>query len=128
MFEARLNEAVVLKKIFDAVKELVTDANFDCSDSGISLQAMDNAHVALVTFLLRAEGFENYRCDRALSLGINVASFSKIIRCASNEDSVTIKASDSSDTLNLMFESSSMSFFELLSITEAFFHSLRLRK
>lgn len=105
MLEARLSEALVLKKVLDAVKELVTDANFDCSDDGISLQAMDNSHVALVALLLRAEGFENFRCDRSLSLGINVTSLSKIVRTADNSDALTLKASDNADTLNLLFES-----------------------
>ncbi len=109
MLEARLTEAVVLKKILEAVKELVNDANFDCTDKGISLQAMDNAHVALVTFLLRSEGFENYRCDRSLSLGINVSSLSKVIRCAANDDILTLKAAEKADTLNLVFEGASKS-------------------
>ena len=64
MFEARLVQGSVLKKILDAVKDLVTDANFDCSETGFSLQAMDSSHVALVALLLRADGFEHYRCDR----------------------------------------------------------------
>jgi len=41
------------------------------------LQAMDSSHVALVSLMLKSEGFENYRCDRNLSLGINLASMSK---------------------------------------------------
>ncbi|VDN11342.1 unnamed protein product [Dibothriocephalus latus] len=42
MFEARLQQADVWKKIIDAVKDLVQEATLDCSDSGISLQAMDS--------------------------------------------------------------------------------------
>ena len=30
--------------------------------TGISLQAMDNSHVALVALLMRQDGFEHYRC------------------------------------------------------------------
>jgi hypothetical protein len=30
MFEARLTEGVVLKKIVEAIKDLVTDVNIDC--------------------------------------------------------------------------------------------------
>ena len=40
MFEARLTEGGMLKKITEAMKDLVTEANFDCSTTGISLQAM----------------------------------------------------------------------------------------
>ncbi|ODQ52330.1 proliferating cell nuclear antigen [Saitoella complicata NRRL Y-17804] len=105
MLEARLAQAAVLKKTLDAIKELVTDANFDCSDGGISLQAMDNSHVALVSLLLRADGFEPYRCDRNLALGINLNSLSKVLRSAQNEDIITLKAADDPDNLSLTFES-----------------------
>ena len=35
MFEARIKTASILKRIVDALKELVTDANWDCSAGGI---------------------------------------------------------------------------------------------
>jgi hypothetical protein len=34
MFEARLKEALVLKKIIDAIKDLVTDVNIDATPTG----------------------------------------------------------------------------------------------
>ncbi|KAI4979676.1 hypothetical protein ZWY2020_016429 [Hordeum vulgare] len=60
--------------------ELVTDANFDCSGTGFSLQAMDSSHVTLVALLLRSEGFEHYRCDRNLSMGMNLDNMAKMLR------------------------------------------------
>ena len=56
------------------------------------------------------EGFiEGYfflcRCDRQLSMGMNLGSMSKILRCASNDDIITIKAQDQADTVTFMFES-----------------------
>ncbi|CAG8578480.1 8637_t:CDS:2 [Paraglomus brasilianum] len=105
MFEARLSQGSVLKKVLEAVKELVTDANFDCSETGISLQAMDNSHVALVSVLLKADGFDPYTCDRNIPLGVNLGSLNKILKCAGNEDTITLKVDDTGDTLNLLFES-----------------------
>ncbi|ORY01952.1 proliferating cell nuclear antigen [Basidiobolus meristosporus CBS 931.73] len=107
MLEARLTQGSLLKKILEAIKELVTDANFDCNDTGIALQAMDSSHVALVAMLLRSDGFDPYRCDRNLPLGINLNSFTKILKCAGNDDVITLKADDSGDILNLLFESPS---------------------
>ena len=43
-----------------AIKELVTDANFECNEEGIQLRAMDNSHVALVAVQLKAAGFKQY--------------------------------------------------------------------
>jgi len=105
MFEARLLQAGLLKKILEAIKDLVTDANFDCTSNGIALQAMDSSHVSLVSMLLRYDGFDHYRCDRNLTLGINLQSMSKILKCANNDDVLTIKADDSGDTVTFVFES-----------------------
>ncbi|GMN41367.1 hypothetical protein TIFTF001_010585 [Ficus carica] len=66
---------------------------------------MDSSHVALVALLLRSEGFEHYRCDRNLSLGMNLNNMAKMLKCAGNDDIVTIKAADSADSVTFMFES-----------------------
>jgi len=105
MFEARFPEALLLKKILEAIKDLVQDANFECTESGITLQAMDNAHVSLVTLLLRGEGFDLYRVDKPESLGINLNSMSKIMRCAANNDTVTVDKLEGADTVRFLFES-----------------------
>jgi len=89
----------------DAIKDLVTEANFDCSSNGISLQAMDSSHVSLVALMLKSDGFEHYRADRNVSLGINITSMSKILKCSGNDDAITIKAEDNADAVSFMFES-----------------------
>ena len=105
MFEAKLGQTVVLKKILDAVKDLVTEANFECTHTGIMLQAMDSSHVSLVHMLLRTEGFEEYRCDRPSVMGLNLLAVSKVLKCAGNTDSCTLRFREDSDTLAMAFES-----------------------
>ncbi|KAI4915914.1 DNA polymerase delta processivity factor [Alternaria incomplexa] len=109
VLEAKLAQASILKKVVDAIKDLVQDCNFDCNDSGIALQAMDNSHVALVSMMLKSEAFEPFRCDRNIALGINLGSLTKVLRAAGNDDALTIKAEDSPDVVNLLFESSTTS-------------------
>ncbi|XP_058202509.1 proliferating cell nuclear antigen isoform X2 [Rhododendron vialii] len=105
MLELRLVQGSLLKKVLESIKDLVNDANFDCSATGFSLQAMDSSHVALVALLLRSEGFEHYRCDRNISMGINLNNMAKMLKCAGNDDIITLKADDGSDTVTFMFES-----------------------
>ena len=80
MFEARLTQGGLLKKVLEAIKDLVTEANFDCSSAGFALQAMDSSHVSLVSLMLRADGFEHYRCDRSLSMGMNLGNMAKMLK------------------------------------------------
>lgn len=61
MFEAKLADGSLLKKILEAIKDLVNEATWECSDAGVSLQAMDSSHVSLVSLLLRCDAFETYR-------------------------------------------------------------------
>jgi len=107
MFEARLTQGRVFKQLIEALKDLVQDANVDCNEDGLSIQAMDSSHVSLVAVELRSGGFDHYRCDRTISLGFNSANMSKILKCAGNDDIITLKAEDTADSLMLMFESPS---------------------
>ncbi|KAI9701653.1 MAG: proliferating cell nuclear antigen [Bogoriella megaspora] len=67
---------------------------------------MDNSHVALVSMMLRSDSFSPFRCDRNIALGINLSSLTKVLKCAQNEDILTLKAEDGPDVVNLTFESS----------------------
>ena len=95
MLEARIQQGSVLKKVIDSLRDLVNEANFEFTPSGITLQSMDSAHVILVSLLLRSDGFESYRCDRTIPVGINMGSLGKIIRSAANDDAITLRADDS---------------------------------
>jgi len=105
MFEGKLPNAALLKKLLEAIKDLLNEASWDCGENGMCLQAMDSSHVALVSVKLEAEGFNEYRCDRNLTLGINLANMSKIMKCAANDDSVTLRTQDEGDTITFLFES-----------------------
>lgn len=107
MFEARLNSAGLLKRILDAVKDLITDANLLCTEDGIQLQAMDTAHVALVCFTLLTDAFSLYSCDETVTLGVNTVVFARILKCADNNDAVLLKTSADGSKLHITFESPS---------------------
>jgi proliferating cell nuclear antigen len=107
MFEARLNSAGLLKRVLDAVKDLITDANLLCTEDGIQLQAMDTAHVSLVCFTLLTDAFSLYSCDDTMTLGVNTVVFARILKCADNNDAVTLKTSPDGSKLHITFESPS---------------------
>ena len=66
---------------------------------------MDSSHVSLVQVTLRTEGFETFRCDKNLALGVNMDTMGKLMKCASNTDSITLKSEDNGDLLGMVFES-----------------------
>merc|ERR1712056_90090 len=106
VLEAQLQQAVLLKKVVDAMKDLCKDVNFDCSEKGIQVQSMDSSHVALVSPLLRECAFADFKCDRPTSLGMNVDSLSKVFKICGPNDSLKLKWQNDADTLNFQCENS----------------------
>lgn len=107
-FEARLADASKLKHIVDAVKDLVTEANLECTSDNVALQAMDTSHVSLVCVMLRGDGFAAYRCDRPVSLGVSMSSVAKVLKCSAKDDSLTLGYSGNADTLTFRFSNEGM--------------------
>ena len=94
MFEARLVQGSLFKKVLEAIKDLLNEATWDCNSTGISLQAMDSSHVSLVSLSLRSDGFDTYRCDRNISMGINLArcGLELLQKTFSNSSAVMLRA------------------------------------
>ena len=105
MFEARFPNAILLKRILDAIKDLVQDVNWLCTEDGIELQSMDAAHVALVSFTILPDACTVYRCTELHRLGMNVNNLAKIVKCAENDDSVLLRLSKDTSKLEIQFES-----------------------
>ena len=78
---------------------------------------MDSSHVALVSLLLSAEGFQSYRSDKPLTLGIhyqfkvsiglNMGNLAKVMKLAGNDDSITLKSEEDTSKLTVIFENAS---------------------
>merc|ERR1739836_108893 len=97
--EMQLQDAVLLKKVVDAMGDLCKDVNFDCSEKGLQVQSMDSSHVALVSLLLRESAFADFRCDRPTSLGMNVDSLAKILKMCGPTDALKVKWQSGADTV-----------------------------
>ena len=51
---------------------------------------MDSSHVSLCALRMKAEGFDHYRCDKNISLGVNTPNLSKILKCAGKSSGINI--------------------------------------
>jgi len=105
MMEGCLKNGEVLTKIIAAISDLVKDANFDCREEGMSVQAMDSSHVSLVSLLLRADGFEGWTCQEAFKLGVQLEHMMKLLKCMHTKDSVELNYKENSDELDFIFKS-----------------------
>jgi len=105
VLDAQLQQAALIKKVVDAMKDLCKDVNFDCSEKGLQVQAMDSSHVALVSLMLRESAFSEFKCDRPTSLGMNVESLGKVLKMCGPSDSLKLRWQDGEDIVNFQCES-----------------------
>lgn len=90
VFEIKTIQSSAIKCMIEALKELLTDTVLEINESGIKIVAMDNSHVILVHLKLYAEKFEYFKCNRPISIGINMLNFYKIIKTINNNDILSL--------------------------------------
>lgn len=79
--------------------------NIEVNTKGLSIQAMDSCHVALVSLVLKEKAFTTYTCHKPLTLGLTIENVAKILKLAGNEDSMTLQCEDEPTSLKFRFES-----------------------
>lgn len=97
MVLARIETASTLKTILDALSSMVDAVSIDFTDEGMMMQAMDSSHVSLCFLTLGSEGFQEYECERNTSVGLNLVHASKIMKCATGDDSVSLHVGQDED-------------------------------
>lgn len=105
MFSCELSEGIVLKKIIDAIKDVVNQVTLEITPEGMGFQAMDMSHVALVSLQLKADEFTSYKTHKNHSLGIRLQNLHKILKCANLNDQISLECDEDPSQLLIKFES-----------------------
>lgn len=106
LIQARWSHATFLRQVIDSIKDLVSETNMDWDDSGIRIQGMDAAHIALSNILLTASDCECYHVQESITVGLDVLRISKILAMANTEDTCELFIkSDQDATLSILLES-----------------------
>ena len=101
MFQAKVKDVVIFKKIIDSLSSLVNEVNLEATSNGLSLQSMDSAHVSLVSLNMKEESFEQYRWDKNTTLGLNLLDFDKVLKLIKPNDVMTIWANEDNSFLTI---------------------------
>ena len=64
IFNCKIFIANAKDVIIDSLSSLLNEVNLEAKSNGLSLQAMDSAHISLVSLNMKEEGSEEYRCDK----------------------------------------------------------------
>ena len=97
MFNAKV-KSELLKGIIDVASPLVNEVKFNITPKGITLRAVDPAHVAMVDLEIKSDAFEEYKATD-MELGIDMDKFASIMRLSTSNDIVFIEYDEESNRL-----------------------------
>ncbi len=89
MFQAKIRSDA-LKGIVNIISTLVDEAKLNVSSEGISLKAVDPAHVAMVELDVKKEAFESFIADET-SIGLDLDKVKEVLRLTSSGDGVEME-------------------------------------
>ena len=86
----KTDQAGAFRILIEALKEILTEANFIFDVTGIKLMAMDSTHTILIHMKLDSENFEYFHCPKKLIIGVNMLNFFKLIKTMGNSETLTL--------------------------------------
>lgn len=87
-----------IKYLTELLKDLLTEGNLECNADGMKLLSIDSGRTVLIHMKLFKDGFEDYKCEQPVILGINLEHFFRIIKNLDNQD--TLKLFVTKDNVN----------------------------
>jgi len=99
MFQAKAR-ADILKEVVNVVSTLVDEAKFSISADGLTLRAVDPAHIAMVDLTLGKDAFEEFKADEA-EIGLDIDKLSQFLKLARGDDVVDMKHDEDKRRLNI---------------------------
>jgi len=109
---ATLEDAKILKTSIDSISNVIDEAGVTVNREGMSLRAMDPAHVAFVDLVVEKDAFSDYEVEEELSLGLDLDRLNTILKRAGTSDEIVFSTTDSA-SLNIKIRDSSTRRFEL---------------
>ena len=86
----KTEQAGAFRILVEALKEILTEANFIFDESGIKLMAMDSTHTILIHMKLESDNFEFFHCPKKITIGVNMLNFFKLIKTMGNSETLTL--------------------------------------
>jgi proliferating cell nuclear antigen len=90
IMELKTVQTGAFKTLTEALKEILTDANIEFTDSSMKIITMDPTQTILVHLKLEKDNFESYYCKHKIFIGVNMLNFFKLIKTLTNNDALTL--------------------------------------
>jgi DNA polymerase III sliding clamp (beta) subunit (PCNA family) len=104
IFYAKMDECVILKKLIETTKDIVSYLTFNISVIGIDVTTMDSSHVALVKFHLDPITFQEYMCSvDSITVTVDIRDIARTFKFHNPHDTVMLAISNTIGGLEVTF-------------------------
>lgn len=87
------------KALFSILKENnIVEANININEDKLEILEMDMAHIVIIHVVLNAQNFDGFYCQKPITIGIDVANLTKILKGVGTKDILTIFVEDPSES------------------------------
>lgn len=97
LVEIETVQAGNLKQLFSALKEQINEVNICITHEYIEILQMDSTHLVIAHVQLKASCFEKYVCKKPISIGVDVANLTKVLKGVGNKDTIVLFVEDGSN-------------------------------
>ena len=91
ILEIQTVQSSAFRTLIEALKEILSETNWEFTESGIKIVTIDTTHTVLVYMKLDCKNFEKYHCKKRMVLGIGMTNFFKLIKTMNNNDTLTLQ-------------------------------------
>ena len=113
MFKAVTKDSKLLRDSIDTISQLIDDGLFRLKRDGIEMIASDRAMVSVVDFKLKSSAFDEYECDPARNIGVNLINLLTILKRANPEDKLTLHLNERENKLEISLHGNSVRNFAI---------------
>ena len=89
MFKAEIR-ADTLKGLVNVISTLIDEVKFTISPEGMTLKAVDPAHVAMIELNIEAGAFESYMADQT-EIGLDLDKVKDVLKLSSSGDIISME-------------------------------------
>lgn len=93
LLKAKIKNVTEWKAVLNAIGEIVEDAMFICTSSGITFRGMDVSHISLLDVTFPTSSFDELQCKTSF-FGLRIDDFKKVMNAANNTDVVELQITD----------------------------------
>lgn len=99
MFKAKI-KADKFREVVDVISALVDEAKFNIKSDGVSLRAVDPAHVAMLDLMIKKKAFDEYKAKEC-ELGVDIDKLKDVLKLAGPGDFFNIEHDEDKNRLIL---------------------------